>query len=101
MLCNFGARTYLSNLVLVTLFSRACDRKNPQAEQRLTMKPNPTSGRSFRFYTSNGKRLTQQIESIEEMATKSLKAGTAYHSVQTGCLALLKIAMEEVSTQAD
>jgi hypothetical protein len=76
--------------------------QEPQPEQKATMKSDPTArDQSFRFYASNGKLLTEQIEALEAMATKSLKDGIAYYSVQTGCLALLKITMEGVSTKAD
>ena len=55
--------------------------------------------RSFQFRTTKGRWLNDEIASIEKLATDLLHEGVAYHSVQTGALALLKIAMEGVATE--
>ena len=51
----------------------------------------------FRFRTSKGQWLTDKIAYIEASATKCLREGVSLHSVQTGSLALLKMALEGVS----
>ena len=58
-----------------------------------------TASRSFQFRTAKGRWLNDEIASIEKLATDLLRDGVAYHSVQTGALALLKIAMEGVATE--
>ena len=58
-----------------------------------------TACRSFQFRTAKGRWLNDEIASIEKLATDLLHEGVAYHSVQTGALALLKIAMEGVATE--
>jgi len=50
----------------------------------------------FRFNTRKGQCLTDQIAEIEALATQRLRAGVAYYSVQTGALALLRLAIEDV-----
>ncbi len=64
----------------------------------MTTQPKPDL-RSFGFRSRNGKGLTQEIANIERLATERLRAGIADHSVQTGALALLKIALEGVSSE--
>jgi len=56
-----------------------------------------TEHRSFRFRTGNGKWLADEIAHIETMATERLRAGVSYHSVQTGALVLLKMALERTT----
>jgi hypothetical protein len=51
----------------------------------------------FRFRTGEGQRLTDKIVYIEALATERLLAGDSYHNVQTGALALLKIALGRAS----
>ncbi len=58
-----------------------------------------TASRSFQFRTAKGRWLNDEIASIEKLATDLLREGVAYHSVQTGALALLKIAIEGVATE--
>jgi len=62
----------------------------------MNRKPN-TEGHSFRFRTGTGRWLTDKIASIEALATERLRAGVSYHSVQTGALLLLKVALNHVS----
>lgn len=40
--------------------------------------------------------MIEQIAGIEALAEERLQAGTAYHSVHVGALALLKLALEEI-----
>jgi len=51
----------------------------------------------FRFCTRRGQFLTEQITEIETLATERLRAGVAYHSVHTGALALLRLALQDVN----
>jgi len=53
----------------------------------------------FRFRTGNGNLLTDEIAAIEAMATKTIADGGASNSVQDAALALLKTALEGVSTE--
>jgi hypothetical protein len=55
--------------------------------------------RSFRFRIGKGARLTDEIASIEALATERLRAGVSYHSVQTDALALLKLALDRVTSE--
>ena len=55
--------------------------------------------RFFHFRTAKGKWLSDEIASIEKLATDRLRDGVAYHSVQTGTLVLLKLALEKVTTE--
>lgn len=57
------------------------------------------NGRVFRFQTRGGYLLTDQIASIEALATERLLAGVSYESVQIGALALLRLALEGVSSR--
>ena len=58
-----------------------------------------TACRSFQFRTAKGRWLNDEIASIEKLATDLLRDGVAYHSVQTGTLVLLKLALEKVTTE--
>ena len=60
------------------------------------VQPNPDQ-HSFRFRSATGKWLTDEIAYIESLAANRLRAGVSFASVQTGALALLKIAMEGVA----
>ena len=64
----------------------------------MTAQLNPEH-RSFHFRTVKGKWLHDEIASIEKLATDLLHDGVAYHSVQTGALVLLKLALEGVATE--
>lgn len=64
----------------------------------MTAHPN-SEHHSFHFRTAKGKRVNDEIASIEKLATDLLRDGVAYHSVQTGALVLLKLALEGVATE--
>ena len=64
----------------------------------MTTQLNPER-RSFQFRTAKGRWLTAEITSIEKLATDLLRDGVAGHSVQTGALALLKIALEGIASE--
>ena len=66
----------------------------------MTTQPN-AENHFLRFRTGNGKWLTDEIVYIEALASERLSAGIAYDSVQTGSLALLKLALNGVSTGLD
>ena len=53
-----------------------------------------TEHRSFRFRLGKGSWLSDEIAHIETLATDRLRAGISYHSVQTGALALLRLALD-------
>ena len=53
-----------------------------------------TEHRSFRFRLGKGRWLADEIAHIETLATDRLRAGISYHSVQTGALALLRLALD-------
>jgi hypothetical protein len=48
----------------------------------------------FRFRTRAGQGLAREIARIEALASDRIKAGVAFHSVQTGALVLLRLAVE-------
>lgn len=75
---------------------------NNGKERQLPMSANPSRADDcFRFRAAKGKWLTDEIVAIEALATERLHAGVSYHSVQTGALALLKLALQEVSGEVD
>ena len=55
-----------------------------------------TDDHCFRFRTGKGRLLSDEVASIEELATQSLQSGVSYPSVQTGALELLKLAVDSV-----
>lgn len=51
---------------------------------------------AFRFRTTQGTLLADEIAAIEAAATERLCAGVSFHSVQVGALALLKLAVTDL-----
>lgn len=60
-------------------------------ERQLTMTAQSNTDRqSFRFRTTKGQWLTDEIAAIERLATERMNAGISLHSAQTGARVLLR-----------